>query len=46
VWERTRDVQEAIAIAKIADTSDEVNIIASILRRYSNEMRANNERWP
>jgi hypothetical protein len=42
VWERTRDVREAIAIAKIADTSDEVTNIASTLRRYSNEMRVNN----
>ena len=40
VWEHTRDVREAIAIAKIVDTSDEVNSIASTLRRYSNEMRA------
>ena len=37
VWEHTRDVREAIAIAKIVDTSDEVNNIASTLRRYSNE---------
>jgi replication-associated recombination protein RarA len=44
VWERTRDVREAIAIAKIADTSDEVTNIASTLRRYSNEMRVNNRR--
>ena len=40
VWEHTRDVREAIAIAKIVDTSDEVNSIASTLRRYSNEMTA------
>ena len=40
VWEHTRDIREAIAIAKIVDTSDEVNSIASTLRRYSNEMRA------
>jgi MoxR-like ATPase len=39
VWEHTRDVREAIAIAKIVDTSDEVNSIASTLRRYSNEVR-------
>ena len=44
VWEHTRDVREAIAIAKIVDTSDEVNSIASTLRRYSNEMTANNTR--
>jgi hypothetical protein len=44
VWEHTRDVREAIAIAKIADTSDEVDSIASTLSRYSNEMKANNER--
>ena len=44
VWEHTRDVREAIAIAKIVNTSDEVNSIASTLRRYSNEMRANNTR--
>jgi Cdc6-like AAA superfamily ATPase len=35
VWEHTRDVREAIAIAKIVDTSDEVNCIASTLSRYS-----------
>ncbi len=40
VWEHTRVVREAIAIAKIVDTSDEVNSIASTLRRYSNEIRA------
>ena len=40
VWEHTRDIREAIAIAKIVDTSEEVNNIASTLRRYSNEMRA------
>ncbi len=39
VWEHTRDVREAIAIAKIAGTSDEVNSIASTLRKYSNEVR-------
>jgi hypothetical protein len=44
VWEHTRDVREAIAIAKIVDTSDEVNSIANTLRRYSNELRANNKR--
>jgi hypothetical protein len=44
VWEYTRDVREAIAIAKIVDTSDEVDSIASTLRRYSNEMRANNKK--
>jgi Holliday junction DNA helicase RuvB len=35
VWEHTRDVREAIAIAKIADTSDEVNNIANTLSTYS-----------
>jgi replication-associated recombination protein RarA len=40
VWEHTRDIREAIAIAKIVDASEEVNNIASTLRRYSNEMRA------
>jgi hypothetical protein len=45
-WEHTRDVREAIAIAKIVDTSDEVNSIASTLRRYSNEMTANYKRGP
>jgi replication-associated recombination protein RarA len=44
VWEHTRDVREAIAIAKIVDTSDEVNNVASTLRKYSNEMMANNKR--
>lgn len=44
VWEHTRDVREGIAIAKIVDTSDEVNNIASTLRKYSNEIRANNKR--
>jgi len=44
VWEHTKDVREAIAIAKIVDTSDEVNNVASTLRRYSNEMIANNKR--
>ena len=39
VWQHTRDVREAIAIAKIVDTSDEVNSIASTLRRYSHEIR-------
>ncbi|MFZ0557615.1 MAG: hypothetical protein WBL67_19510 [Nitrososphaeraceae archaeon] len=38
VWEHTRDIREAIAIAKIVDTSDEVNSIASTLSRYSNEV--------
>ena len=46
VWEHTRDVREAIAIAKIVDTSDEVNSIASTLRRYSDEMWAINKRRP
>src|SRR5919106_480856 len=46
VWEHTRDVREAIAIAKIVDTSDEVKSIASTLRRYSNEMWAINKRRP
>src|ERR671918_394825 len=40
VWEHTRDVREAITIAKIVDTSDEVNSIVSTLRRYSHEMWA------
>ena len=44
VWEHTRDVREAIAIAKIVDTSDEVNSIANTLRRYSNEVRTINKR--
>jgi MoxR-like ATPase len=44
VWEHTRDVREAIAIAKIVDSLDEVNNVASTLRRYSNEMMANNKR--
>jgi hypothetical protein len=44
VWEHTKDVREDIVIAKIVDTSDEVNCIASTLRRYSNEMMANNRR--
>jgi replication-associated recombination protein RarA len=35
VWEHTRDVREAIAIAKIVDTADEVNNVASTLSRYS-----------
>ena len=34
------NIRDAIAIAKIVETSDEVNSIVSILRRYSNEMRA------
>ena len=46
VWEHTKDVREAIAIAKIADTSDEVNSIASTLRRYSHEMRPIDKRRP
>jgi replication-associated recombination protein RarA len=46
VWEHTRDVREAIAIAKIVDTSNEVNSIASTLRRYSHEMRAIDKRRP
>jgi replication-associated recombination protein RarA len=40
VWEHSRDVREAIAIAKIADTSDEVNNIANTLSTYSNEVVA------
>jgi hypothetical protein len=44
VWDHTRDIREAIAIAKIVDTSDEVNSIASTLRRYSHEMRAIDKR--
>ena len=44
VWEHTRDVREAIAIAKIVDTSDGVNSIANTLRRYSNELRTDNKR--
>lgn len=40
VWEHTKDIREAIAIAKIVDTSDEVNRIANTLRRYSHEMKA------
>jgi Holliday junction DNA helicase RuvB len=35
VWEHTRDIREAIAIAKIVDSSDEVNSVAHTLRRYS-----------
>src|ERR671918_2332009 len=46
VWEHTRDIREAIAIAKIVDTSDEVNSIASTLRRYSHEMRPIDKRRP
>jgi hypothetical protein len=46
VWEHTRDVREAIAIAKIVYKSDEVTSIISTLRRYSNEMMANNKRGP
>jgi hypothetical protein len=46
VWEHTRDVRGAIAIAKIVDTSDEVNSIVSTLRRYSHEMRAIDKRRP
>ena len=42
VWEHTRKYG-ALAIAKIADTSDEVNSIASTLRRYSNETWQNTE---
>jgi MoxR-like ATPase len=45
-WEYTGDVREAIAIAKIVDTPDEVNSIASTLRRYSNEVGANIEGRP
>jgi hypothetical protein len=44
VWEHTRDVREAIAIAKIADTSDEANRVASTLRKYSSEMWGNNRK--
>lgn len=43
-WKHTKDVREAIAIAKIVDTSDEVNSIASTLRKYSNEVRPINKR--
>jgi hypothetical protein len=39
VWEHTKDVREAIAVAKIVDASDEVSSIASTLRKYSNEAR-------
>jgi hypothetical protein len=35
VWKHTRDIREAIAIAKIADTTDEVNSIANTLSTYS-----------
>jgi hypothetical protein len=35
VWQHTRAVREAVAIAKIVDTSDEVNNIASTLTKYS-----------
>jgi hypothetical protein len=35
VWEHTRDVREAMAIAKIVDTSNEVSSIAKTLRKYS-----------
>src|SRR5919106_6739865 len=44
VWEHTRDIREAIAIAKIVDTSDEVKSIASTLSRYSNEITTINKR--
>ena len=37
VWKHTRDVREAIAIAKIVDTPDEVNTIAKTLRKYSDD---------
>ncbi len=40
MYQNILETREAIAIAKIVDTSDEVNSIASTLRRYSNEMRA------
>jgi hypothetical protein len=40
VWEHTRDVREAVAIAKVVDTSDEVNSIASTLSKYSNDVTA------
>lgn len=43
VWEHTHDVLEAMAIAKIVDTSDEVNSIASTLSKYSNEVTAINK---
>jgi MoxR-like ATPase len=46
VWEHTRDVREAIAIAKIVDIPDEVNSIASTLRKYSHEMKAIDKRRP
>jgi ATP-dependent exoDNAse (exonuclease V) beta subunit len=35
VWDHTRDVREAIAIAKIVDTPNEVSGIAQILEKYS-----------
>jgi Holliday junction DNA helicase RuvB len=35
VWKHTHEVREAIAIAKIVDTPDEVNTIAKTLRKYS-----------
>jgi hypothetical protein len=44
VWKHSRDVRDAIAIAKIANTSDEVNIIANTLSTYSNEVMAINRR--
>ena len=41
IWEHTVEMYEKlIAIAKIVNTSDEVNSITNTLRRYSNEMRA------
>ena len=44
VSEHTIDVREAMAIAKIVNTSDEVNSITSTLRRYSNETKAIDKR--
>ncbi|HZA69709.1 MAG TPA: hypothetical protein VE548_08405 [Nitrososphaeraceae archaeon] len=46
VWEHTHDVREAIAIAKIVDTSEEVNSVVSTLSKYSNEVTAINKRRP
>ena len=37
--DKSLNVREAIAMAKIVDTSDEVSSIASTLRRYPHEMR-------
>ena len=44
VWEHTRDVREAIAIAKIVDTWDEVNSIDSTLSKYSTEVAEINKK--